>query len=283
MFKKVLVQKADMDTCLTAFILGVSQKDEIVAIQGDAAPEDLADPAVLCIEVGGSGRIILNNFDHHHRAGPLEPACQQAFAVKGGHDALRRLVNYVSTIDSRGGAGEFEKAAPPYLSSIFSGMLLSTSDPTQQLVKGMEIFSTVLKEKIDPFGTMPPLEEWQEYIEAYKSNIERAASVRAMVRSFSTRGGLNGGLVETEFIGALGLIYGLGYDIAVVCHPRHGSPPVRKFTIGGNDVQLGHLLPILDKIEPGWGGPATGTILGSPRIGSKLTMRQVVNVVAENV
>lgn len=280
---KVLFNKVDMDTCLTALILGVSEKDEIVALQRDAASADLVDPTVVCIEVGGSGQVDRNNFDHHDCAGPLEPACEQAFAAKGGDDDLERLVKYVSTIDSTGGTSEFEKTQPPYLSSVFSGMLLSNPEPTQQLWNGIKIFATVLNKKIDPFGTMPPLEEWQEYIKAYESNARLGNSVRAMVKSFTTTGGLRGGFVETDYIGAPGLIYSLGYDAAVVCHPRYGLPPVRKFTIAGKDINLEHLKSALNALERGWGGSSSGTILGSPRNGSKLSLQEVVNVVIENL
>lgn len=34
MFMKALIQKPDLDTCLTALILGVSEADEIVVLRG---------------------------------------------------------------------------------------------------------------------------------------------------------------------------------------------------------------------------------------------------------
>lgn len=280
---KVLFNKLDMDTCLTAFILGVSEKDELVAIPGDASPQDLAEPQVLCIEVGGSGQIDLNNFDHHDPDGPLETACEQAFAVTGGGGSLRRLVEYVSVVDSGGRAGRFVKTDPPYLSSIFSGMLLCTSGPAQQLLKGMEIFATVLEKGIDPFDTVVVLEEWEEYFKAYESNARRSDELGKMVQRFHTRSGLRGGFLETDYIGAVGLVYGLGYDIAVVCHPCYGPSLVRKFTVAARGVQLRHLKDILNAREPGWGGPSTGTILGSPRDGSGLTLQEVVKTVMENI
>jgi len=81
---KVVIQQADLDTSLTALILGVSPDDEVVAVQAKAAPEDLAHRDVLCIECGGSGQTDLNNFDHHDSAVSLPPACRQAFAITGG-------------------------------------------------------------------------------------------------------------------------------------------------------------------------------------------------------
>jgi len=39
------------------------------------------------------------------------------------------------------------------------------------------------------------------------------------------------------------------------------------------------VLPKLNALESGWGGPPTGTIVGSPREGSKLTLKEVVGIV----
>ncbi len=280
---KVLIQKVDMDTCLTAFILRVSEQDEVVVLQGDAPPEDLANPNVICIEVGGSGQTHLNNFDHHEPSGPTEPACKQAYYLKRGDNALERLVDYVSILDLKGGAGVPQETEPPYLSGVFSGMLLSTPDPKEQLLKGIKIFSTVLKEGIDPFGTMPPLPEWEEYLRAKESSLEQADEVKTRVKVIKSKSGLEIGYVESEYMGTVSIIYNLGCKIAVVYHPSYGFPPRRKFTIAGNDFRVDHLKPILNALEPGWGGPATGTILGSPKEGSKLTLEQVVEIVRQNM
>jgi len=279
---KVLVYKVDMDTCLTAFILGVSEKDELVPLQGDASPDDLANPEILCIEVGGSGQTELNNFDHHDPAGPREPACRQAYQRRGGNNRLARLVDYVSLIDLEG-----SKAVPeagfPTLNQLFSGMLLCTTRPNEQLQKGIQIFATLLNRGFDPFDTMPPLPEWQRYIEAKEQGIQEAQQVRSEVTTVQSKSGLNIGFLQSEYMGAVGIIYGLGCHVAVVCHPNFGYPPVRKFTIAGNDIQVSQLIPVFNALEPGWGGSATGTIIGSPRGGSKLTLSQVVEIVKQNI
>jgi hypothetical protein len=279
---KVLFYKVDMDTSLTAFVLGVSEKDELVPLQGDASPDDLANPKILCIEVGGSGQTELNNFDHHDPTGPIEPACRQAYQLRGGNDCLARLVDYVSLIDLEG-----SKVVPevefPSLNQMFSGMLLCTTMPSDQLHKGVQVFSTLLSEGIDPFGTMPQLPEWQQYIEAKKQNIEKAREVRGEVTTVQSKSGLSIGFLQSEHMGAVGIIYGLGCQIAVVCHPHFGYRPERKFTIAGNDIRVSQLIPIFNSVEPGWGGSATGTIIGSPRGGSKLTLSQVVELVKQNI
>jgi hypothetical protein len=93
MSRRVVIQKVDLDTALTAFILGVSEKDEIVVVRDKASPEDLADPEVICIECGGSGEVEKGNFDHHDTDQELPPACVQAFQALFDRDkwAFRTL------------------------------------------------------------------------------------------------------------------------------------------------------------------------------------------------
>lgn len=62
---KVIIRKPDLDTCLTALILGVEGSDEVILVSGDASEEDIMNPDVLSIEAGGSGLVHLNNFDLH--------------------------------------------------------------------------------------------------------------------------------------------------------------------------------------------------------------------------
>jgi hypothetical protein len=89
--------------------------------------------------------------------------------------------------------------------------------------------------------------------------------------------------VETEVIGALGALYGRGCQIAIAYSPRFGNPPVPKYTIAGNGVRVDSLLQLLNEREAGWGGPAHGTIIGSPRVGSKLKPHEVKAIVQEHL
>lgn len=121
---QVVFQQADLDTCLTAVILGVTERDELSVTTGEASAADLANPSVLCIEAGGSGRTDIGNYDHYGIDAPIESACVQAFAsVVEPSEHLRRLVAYVATVD-RGRLGN-----PPLvtehvmtLSSVFLGI-----------------------------------------------------------------------------------------------------------------------------------------------------------------
>ena len=209
---RVIIQQVDLDTCLTALILGVSPDDEIIVVRSKAALEDLADPSVLCIECGGSGRVELNNFDHHDTAEELPPACRQAFEVQGDSrsrdEKLARLVDYVSLLDTSGPEALKRvsglKGAFPTLSDVFSGMRLLVKDPREQLIKGMEILRLVLERGLDPFGLMPELPEWCDYIQAKRRNDEELERAKAQARLFTTKGGLKAGYLKTNYFGALG-------------------------------------------------------------------------------
>ncbi len=269
---RVVIQKVDLDTALTALLLGVSESDEIVAVRDKASPEDLANPNVLCIECGGSGQTNLNNFDHHNTDRPLPPACMQTFHARfgpGDDEPLERFVDYVSALDARGPEllkqqSQLPPGAFPTLSDIFSGMLLVTKDPKEQLLRGTEICRTVLQEKLDPFGLMPEQEAWKAYIEAKRQNNEAIQKAIANARFLATQSGLKAGFVETDVIGALGALYHLGCQIVIAYSLKFGNPPVPKYTIAGNGIRVDGLLPILNERESGWSGPAHGTIIGSP-------------------
>lgn len=297
MRRKVVIQKVDMDTALTAYLLEISPGDHIVVVRDKASPKDLADPDVICIECGGSGQTHLGNFDHHDTDQPLPPACVQAFRLRFGpeekgkekekdNERLERLVEYVSALDTQGPEGlkqrlPLPKGAFPTLSDVFSGMLLVTKDPKEQLLRGIEICRRVLQEELDPFGQMPELEEWKAYLEAKRQNKEAIQKALKKARFFETKGGLKAGFVETNVIGVLGALYDLGCQIALAYSPRFGTPPVPKYTIAGNGVRVDSLLKILNEKEEGWGGPAHGTIIGSPRVGSRLRPEEVIALLRE--
>lgn len=286
---KVLFQQADLDTCLTALLLGVSEQDAIECRRGEATPEELADYGVVCIEAGGSGQVRLNNFDHHNTAELLPPACVQAYQfiereaclepICGAQ--LRRLVEYVARIDQD--PTSLSPIEGMTLSALFSGMRLTIRDPRQQLLAGIALLQTIRAEGIDPFGVVPERLEWRPYIVAKEGNTRGLAEVECKARIFTSRGGLTVGYVDTTYIGALGALYERGCAVAIAFHPYFGEPPVPKYTIGGNSVRVDALLPLLIAQEPGWGGPALGTIIGSPRAGSQLTPEQVIALVRETL
>lgn len=287
---KIVIQKVDLDTTLTALFLAVSESDEIVVVRDKATNEDLANPDVICVECGGSGQVDLGNFDHHDTDQQLPSACIQALHIRDdqNHDLLKCLAEYVAILDIKGpealkAHSKLPKDAFPTLSDVFSGMLLVTREAKEQLLNGMAILKTVLEQQLDPFDLMPKLPGWCDYLEAKRKNNETIRVAVEGAKLFETKGGLKAGFVETTVIGALGELYKLGCVVAIAYSPKFGNPPAPKHTVAGNGVRVEALLTIFNKYESDWGGPAHGTIIGSPRTGSKLTPAQVMAIVRENL
>lgn len=282
---KVVIQKADLDTCLTALLFGVSPDDEIIVAPKGADAQDLADPTVLCIEAGGSGQPHLQNFDHHTST-KLPAACAQAFAVRGGDERMAKLVQYVAAVDTDLNKlrKDGQPVPQPTLSALFSGMKLCVKDPKEQLLQGMKLLRTVLTEGIDPFGAMPSRPEWAAYIEAKQKNDAELERAKANARIFTSESGLTVGFLETEHVGALGVLYELGCQVGIAYNPRYGEPPVKKYTIGSREegVTLGHVLEELKKREPGWGGHKR--VIGSP-LGKDSTLKpeEVIALVIQHL
>lgn len=322
--REVRVGKIDLDTIAVATLCGVTRDDHVVVVT-KASSEELQDPNILCIEVGGSGQTLRGNFDHHDPNGPTVSASKQFFElirsqVKEGFSFLKSddfkklngvlgrffpstivledlgyvgdMIEYVNMLDVDGPSAikeyvnQITGGATPYpsLSDVISGMLLTERQPLEQLHRGVEILNSLIGGELvhskwvrqDPFGT---IEGFSEYAAA-KSENNRL--VREAVTSASwtiTNKERKLGYLETDFFGAPGSLYGVGAEVVVVFAPNFGEPPVRKFTIAGNDVRVDSALAELNAIEPGWGGPATGTIIGSPRSGSSLTLDSVVEIV----
>ena len=291
---RVVLQQVDLDTCLTGLLLGAGTTDDVTVARDGATPAELADPAVRCIEAGGSGQTELNNFDHHAAAGSWPPACVQALRAVGsaGLPAMELLVEYVAEVDLGRGPLVDRQADDAderlSLSSVFSGMRLTVRDPREQFFAGMRVLRTVLEESIDPFGAMPPRPEWQVYVEARRRESAALAAMLEAVEQFPTAGGRTAGYLSTDHVGALRALYAAGCEIAIAYAPAFrppaGGAPIRKFTIGGRDgLRVDGLLGPLTEREPGWGGPAHGTIIASPRRGTDLDPAEVKRLVREHL
>jgi len=288
-YTKVQVGKIDLDTVTAAWILGVSRESKVEVLKsGKATEEDLANPEILCIEVGGSGRVIEGNFDHHD-SGIMETATLQAwhraYPTLVGRAEKEEVAEYADDLDSVGVDGlrriSRKQNKFPTLSDIFAGMLLSIRESAEQLYLGIEILNRVVVEGIDPFGIMPAkkISEWAAYAKAKADNNRQIRKAVEKVHFATTISGKKLAWLETDFFGAPGACYGVGAKVVVAFSPHFGPDRVPKFTVAGNDVRVDAVLPELNAREPGWGGPSTGTILGSPREGSKLTLAEVVEIV----
>jgi hypothetical protein len=277
---KIIFQKPDLDTCLTALILGMKPSDDLVHAKKGASRADLMDPNVVCVEAGGSGHVERNNFDHHDPERYFPPACRQALStLSSPDDRLVRLVEYVCMID------EAKPIDPPVafpsLSNIFSGMLLAEPDPMVQFRAGMQMIKTVWDEGLDPFATLPDKPEWEAYIAAKRVNQEAVWADLQNARILSADSGAPIAFLESAHIGGMATLYQQGCQVVILFNPAFGTPPMRKFTIAGNHTPVGHLKPHFDAIESGWGG--RDTILGSPWTGSQLSAETVIQIVQQHL
>jgi hypothetical protein len=283
----VVIQKPDLDTCLTALVLGIPADVVVHVAQDRAAPSELCDSLVVCIEAGGSGDTLNNNWDHHDVGGPAEAACAQAFAVHGGDASLERLVEYVAAVDTRSVREQYERAARvpfPSLSALFSGMLLKVSGVEPQFAHGLGLLKIVHDLELDPFLPMPRRKEWTDWLDAKEANTAAMQAVleHGEVRWHRTKSGRRMATVKTDAFGIVGHLYEQGAEIVIAMHPAFGESHAPKTTIASaTELRIADLLrPALTALEPGWGGPASGTIIGSPRQGGTMlsleTLAQIV-------
>ena len=273
--QRVLFCKVDLDTCLTALILGVPPFDHrLVQVRGPASPAELKDRRILCLECGGSGQTRLGNFDHHNTALRLPPACRQAYNYTGLTDAvMARLVDYVCGVD----AGPWPAVASPTLANLFSGMLLVENDPISAFSRGVELLRTVHAQDLNPFEALPRYDHWKPWLEAKLVNNAGLARDIHQARIHTAASGLRVGFLSSPHFGGAGALYALNCQVVVLHHPAYGNPPVVKYTIGGKDQRVDHLLGTFNALEPNWGGQAC--IIGSPFSGSRLTPDAVLGVV----
>ena len=283
--KKVVIEaKIDMDLCGAALILDVGREYEVTVVRGKASAEQLADPNTICIECGGSGQTKLNNWDHHDPGGPAWSATRQAYGPFSGWDDTYstphgRLAIYIDQLDTMGPQSFSDKPEFPSLSDVFAGMLLSERDPKEQFFKGIELLKAVVESQQDPYGT---IQGFNSYASAKAENDRQVAEVVKSAGWDTTQSGLRMAIAESHFIGALGALYESGAKVAIILNPNYNG--IRKFTVAGNGIRVDSILSELNAREAGWGGPPTGTILGSDqKADSKLTLDEVVGIVKETL
>jgi len=198
------------------------------------------------------------------------------------------LVRYIDLLDRFGPeslrASRREEVFPA-LSDVFAGMILTTREPVEQFHQGVKMLQEVVHRGIHSFGRMPveEIHEWTTYAETKAENNRQVAKAMESAQWGTTASGRKLGYLETNFFGAPGALYGRGAEIVVAFAPQFGNPPVPKFTVAGNGIRVDMVLQRLNELEPGWGGPPTGTIIGSPREGSRLSLEEVVAVVKETL
>lgn len=279
---KVVIQKPDLDTCLTALIIGVAESDEVTVLKGEAPEADLNDPTVFCIEAGGSGLVHLNNFDHHDANQSHPPACRQAYDKCSINDEkLTRLVDYVCMVDVR--IHEHPPIPFPSLSNLFSGMRLVKKSFMQQFFCGIEMLKIMLTDDIDPFSTMPDLEGWRVFKLTKENDLRVLNNDLKNAMCFQSASNKKIGFLESAAYNGSGALYKQGCNAVIMMNNSFGDPPSRKFTIAGNRMKVRHLLTYIDPLEKGWGGQDTETIISSPYEGSNLTKEAIIEIVRQHL
>lgn len=297
-FREVLLpNKLDLDVMGVAWLFGIAADDNVRFISGSATGEELADPNVLCVEVGGAGRTAENNFDHH--AGAQGNTQTQLSAAAQVLERVARLFRYIDDVD-RGELSRVAKIGFPSLLQLVSGMQLVVKDPKLILQHGKEILGAVIRSGINPYeesmekilDLVPGARAWA----AAKLTHERQGEeVIRCARWLTTSAGRKLAVIETTWIGAPGALYGHGADIVVALNPSMelGGGTIRKFTIASQKEKGISVRPVLEALEAmetlesgegGWGGPNHGTIIGSPQHrSSSLTIEAVLRTVVEKL
>lgn len=285
--REVLFGKVDLDTLMAAYLMG--ERSSRVArpvrrqVRGSACGEDLGNTEVLCLEVGGSGRDDANCFDHHSSPSDVERTINSSAAAQV-FDRLARVTAYVDAVD-RGEHRPGREVGFPSLTQLVSGMLLTVRDAQERFNWGLAIVQAVVEAGLDPTReSMAPILDWIEpaknWAEAKRTHDAQASEVCSLARWFTTKAGLSLAVIETAWSGAPGALYGLGADVVIALHPSYGEGQIRKYTLAGNSHSVLPALKELNSLESGWGGPATGTIGGSPQDrSSELEMDDVISVV----
>lgn len=285
--KEALFGKVDLDTIATKILLGVNPAKHLLrCVAGSAAEEELSNPSTICIEVGGSGRVAENDFDHHEPGKTSLSACAQAL------ERWARLIRYIDEADQgvRHASEEHDRKEKvfPSLAFLVAAMLGAVKEPYEQLERGSDILWAVVQSGIDPYGSMesilddiPDAREWARQKRIHELLAEE---VCAEAIWYTTKAGRKLAVVVTEWRGAPGALYGRGAEIVVALNPHHEESGniYRKFSVAGHGVVVRPAFERLNELEDGWGGTANGTFIGSPRgESSLLPLENVVEIVIE--
>jgi len=271
--KIVMSKSIDMDCCMTAAILLDEQKPEDceIILKDKATQEELYDVGIACIECGLSGRTDLNDWDHHYysnesNSDPLPPACVQA-----GYHKFFKLPMIIQAIGAWDEGREFGELGE--CKDTFAGMLLSIKNTKDQALAGIKLCQKWLG------GDFLPSEEeikWMEVKETYDRKVEESLERTNLLQSRQDR---TIAYLESEFWGSLQACQSRleEEDIVVVRNPSTG-----KITVAlkpQSKADLREVCEILNRVDPGWGGPISGKIIGSPHAGTKLELDDVVDIV----
>ena len=287
--KKIVFGKIDLDTIVTIFLSGARanyEKPEMLQISGSANRSQLKCKTTTCVEVGGSGQTLYNNFDHHIQELENTTATYQYFL------RYKRLVEYIQTIDvgtKIKGPKHKRKASFPTLVWLISGLLLTESDPQKQLNYGLRVIEAIIQMDIDPFSSMKPLSEVipevNNWIKTKKSHEKEILADCKNANWLKTKRSRALAVIESSKIGIIGSLHSQGADVVVVYNKRFtiGCVTYERITISSRENPLCDILKTMDELETGWGGLCHSGIVSSPRgVDCQLTLEVVVGVLLKN-
>jgi hypothetical protein len=276
----VLVRKPDLDTLMAALLAGVSPSRPMKRLSGLAEPEMLDDPSVLCLECGGSGRMAELNFDHHDYPEELPTATEQVWEVLGRPQAWKEWVDYTAWVDTVGRRGSSPpKTTAVTLSGLLSGLFLSR--PENGFWGGLALIEEAVSSGCPPWDLTTALDTrplWQTWAEARRRARRLLADSVGRVRCLKLQpGGPEPFLaLSCPCPGVHGLLKNQG-GVGRLAHWKDGH-----FTLSVDSEYRPWLLSLaqfLNRQEPGWGGPANGSILGSPFGGSRFDFENMISVI----
>lgn len=283
-FTLVCLRKPDLDTVAAGFLAGVRPGLHPVLPCGGNAPETLLDnPAVLCIECGGSGQTSRLNLDHHGEGSVLPTAAEQALRLfRRDSPRMHALAEYTAFIDSAGQRGK----KPPYaananLSALMSGVLLAHAEPAAAFQAGLKVLRQWAGTQAPPWD----LSGLERHFPLWRSCLEARAAMKAALLAesknivcFATAIGPGLALCSIRY-GVHGLLRDAGGKARLAA--RAGSPLRYSISVDPENIHwLRSLAARLNAADPGWGGPAGGSIVGSPFSGSRLEIQSVMTLMA---
>jgi len=273
-------QKPDMDTVLTAIILGFDFSDQLIISTPEISQELLERPDIYCIECGGSGQLESRNFDHHNTQQLLPSACAQAYSWKGLNDSrLFELVNYVKWVDEGLIIPGCDKQVGFYVSNVYSGMLFMYADSiVDQFYHGALFLKKIIEKKINPWKPVPKISEWQPYVQLKKRQWFQLEKYKSNINFYKTDSGLTFGFLCAPVPGIHALLRRSGCKISIAAGLTNHNEKMY-MTISSNQLSMLDLLPEINKREKGWGGPCHGKIIGSPKKGTIMSETNIVDII----
>ncbi|MDY5486559.1 MAG: hypothetical protein SPF94_07430, partial [Desulfovibrio sp.] len=265
--------KPDLDTVVAGSLLR-AEEALMWPLSHEAPERVLANTGILCLECGGSGRIQEKNFDHHGSQ-ILACATEQAWHAIGAPQDLSILVKYTAAVDTG-----YTRNAPAEgtltLSALFSGMRLCHATLAAQFGAGLHLVSCVRIQHLDPndIGWLPRhnslARRYEQARQAMHLRLEALSSKAVTIASTPCKVMM----LTAEIPGVHGLLRKMGADISLAWNPRRRQCTIAAASGFAHKVHTA--LALLSPREPGWGGPAGGGIIGSPRGGTRLSLADIL-------